>query len=493
MATVGWLNIGIGLNTKGLSAGAKRARQDMSSVVDAVGDLKGALVGIAAAAGVGMALNAVKGWTTEAMTGVAAQGKLADQVGSTTEAIAGLRVAYQGAGLDTEMVGQNLSKLGVKLAEAASGTGPAKDALAALGLSAEQLAGMDRAAAFSTLADAIGKVENPAQRAQIAVALFEEEGTKLDGIFRAGAAGIDAAADKAERFGLALSRTDAAQVEAANAAFNDLGMVTEAVGQKIAVALSPYLEAAADAIVNLVGNGDMIDDVIGGALEFVAVAIGTTVDTVDTLGAGFTFARSIVTDACAYIADAVALVGEAIAAVINLIPGVEVQFGTTAKAIGQDLHALAAQQRSDATAAMNAPSRAQQAKDWFASIKTDAEANAATVVAAKPKGPSAFDPSVAAAKVEKEKEKAKEKEKPKEDVKLPANEGPAYAGAMERGSAEARSTILAAQGLGRGNPMESIEKTSKETAVEGKKQTDLLAEIARSTSRSAAQQPLEFV
>jgi hypothetical protein len=113
-------------------------------------------------------------------------------------------------------------------------------------------------AQFAAIAQAISQLPNEAAQAAAAVAIFGRSGAELLPMFQGGAAGIQAAADQADRLGLALTNAQANDVEAMNDAITLAGKAITGVVQQIVSYLAPAVKNVADTFTNLVGS-------IGGA------------------------------------------------------------------------------------------------------------------------------------------------------------------------------------------------------------------------------------
>lgn len=215
-------------------------------------------------AGMGSAFLSLAKWAAAAGTAIAATGiaigtvltkrsldaidataKLSDQLGIQTEKLAGLQLAAGLAGIESEALGTAIRFMLRGIEEAQSGTGAQADALKTLGLNAAELRAMRPEEALGAIADSMNGLATAGERNAAAMALFGRGGGPMLSMLREGSAGLKAAQQEAERLGLAVSRLDAAKVEAANDAFTRLGAVATGVGNQIAVGLSQYIEAAA--------------------------------------------------------------------------------------------------------------------------------------------------------------------------------------------------------------------------------------------------------
>ena len=147
------------------------------------------------------------------------QAKLADRLGLTNEAVQKLSLAADLAGTDVETLAHHMLNMGKNI-----GSG-----------------GMSLDKRFFAVADSIAKMEDPARRAKEAMRVFGKGGFELINLLSQGGKGIRQSADAIERFGLGISRIDAAEVEAANDALTVMGTVLRGVSDRIAVELAPNI------------------------------------------------------------------------------------------------------------------------------------------------------------------------------------------------------------------------------------------------------------
>src|SRR5690606_34764598 len=98
--------------------------------------------------------------------------KLADRLGLTTEALAGLNHAAELSGVSQESLSRSMEKMLNTIGEAAGGSKTATVALGRLGLSAEQMASMSADQQLAAIADGLNSVASPAERAAAAQDIF---------------------------------------------------------------------------------------------------------------------------------------------------------------------------------------------------------------------------------------------------------------------------------------------------------------------------------
>ena len=188
--------------------------------------------------------------------------KTADRLGLTTKALAGLQHASQLSGVSARTLEMGLQRMTRRVSEAAQGTGEAKDAIKELGLDAQRLAQLSPDKQFQTIAGAMGQVANQGDRVRLAMKLFDSEGVALVNTLDMGAAGLNAAAAEAERFGVALSRTDAAKMEAANDAMFRASQVAQGLGNQLTIQLAPIIEEVAVQFTNAMQAGGGMGEVV---------------------------------------------------------------------------------------------------------------------------------------------------------------------------------------------------------------------------------------
>jgi hypothetical protein len=142
-------------------------------------------------------------------------GKAAQKVGTTTEALSGLKYAGDLADVTFEQLQTGLAKLAKNAEDFRDGSKSAVEAFAKIGIDPSKF--NDTTELFSAVADGLNKIESGSRKAAIAQELFGKSGAQLIPLLNAGSDGLKQAAEEAERFGQIIS-TDAAQ---AAEEFND--------------------------------------------------------------------------------------------------------------------------------------------------------------------------------------------------------------------------------------------------------------------------------
>ena len=203
-------------------------------------------VKVAAAAAVAAATAAGVAMVRSGLQTVDAQAKLAQSLGTTVASIQTLERAGELAGVSISGIEQATKDLMRRLSQAASGTGPAADALDRLGLSASDLIALPLDQRVGAINAAIEEFVPAAERAAVAGQLFGEEGSIA--MSRIDTATLRQATEDVLAFGVVVSEQDADQIERTNDAISRLGLIWRGLSNQLAVAAAPALEAVADAM-----------------------------------------------------------------------------------------------------------------------------------------------------------------------------------------------------------------------------------------------------
>ncbi len=268
-------------------------------------------------------------------------GDMADQLGTTTAELQKLRYAATLTGSSAESMDAALAKMNANLGDAATKGGPAADALKKIGLDPTQLVGIDPTAAFEAIAGGLREIPTPAARAAAALDIFGKGGAQVLTTIQAGPGEIQRLGAEFESFGGTVSESSRQSVGAMFDAFDKIGAIIGAFGGKIAVAAAPYVVALGDAFVSLAQSGQSIG-VISPVLDMVATGVEYVGHAIDFAQLGWLGFKSNGLSALSAIAKGFASLGEGVASVLNLIPGMEVSLGTTARAMADELDRLAA-------------------------------------------------------------------------------------------------------------------------------------------------------
>lgn len=220
-------------------AGFSGVTSGLKKISGAVFNMKNALLGTVGAAGFGALIKSSINAGDELA-------KTADKLGVTTTALAGLRHAAELTGVSTGTMDMAMQRFTRRAAEAAQGTGEAKGALQELGINAEDLVKLPLDQQMSVVADSMAGVEKQSDKVRLAMKLFDSEGVALVNTLAGGSEALEKMTSEAEQLGITLSRTDTAQMEAANDALTRLKAVFTGLTNQLARAFAPIITFVAD-------------------------------------------------------------------------------------------------------------------------------------------------------------------------------------------------------------------------------------------------------
>jgi len=245
--------------------------------------------------------------------------EMSQRTGVSVEALSELGFAADIAGSDLETLETGIKHMQRAIVEAAGGSESAQQALAKLGVSAADLAGLSPDEQFKRMADGIARIEDPALRVAVAMQIFGRSGTKLIPLLAGGAAGIEALQEQARRLGLTISAETAHDAAELNDALDSLWRVVRQGVFTIGSALAPTLKELAERITRIIVTAtDWIKrnrEVVVWALK-VAAAVAATGIALIVLGV------------------AVSGIGAALGLLARVISGVGTVFGIIGAAIG---------------------------------------------------------------------------------------------------------------------------------------------------------------
>ena len=227
--------------------------------------------------------------------------KASQRTGIGVERLSELAYAAEQSGADLETLEAGVRKMQKALAEAAVGSESARSALAALGLSITQLAGLSPDKQFMLIADRLSRIADPTLRAAAAMELFGRSGTQLLPMIADGAAGMETLSRRARELGLVMSTEDAQAAVVFGDLVSDLWKTVKMGVFVIGAALAPILSDLAERVM--------------GVIKSVSDWIKQNKDVVVTVFK---------------VAAAVAAGGAALVALGGLISGVGFAFGTLA-------------------------------------------------------------------------------------------------------------------------------------------------------------------
>lgn len=249
---------------KDLANNFKKASSEIQRFGEGVSSLTKWVVGLGAAfAG----MRAVS-FVADSMKRVSALNDEAAQLGITTESMSRLNYAAQSMGATHGELSGMMARFQVTMSKAAQGNKEAEASFKAIGLSIKDLIGKSTDEQLAIVSDGMNKLGDGTGKTTAAMELFGKSGTKLLSFLSLGSQGLKEMGDKADRLGLTISGVDAARAEAAVKALQQIDMITEGIGNQIAVAVSPHVMALANAFTDVIEQVGGMDVAVRKMVEF---------------------------------------------------------------------------------------------------------------------------------------------------------------------------------------------------------------------------------
>lgn len=246
-ANLGSLVANITANTKPFSKGMKTAGGDMGKMQQSANkfSLKSMIAKIGLAAGAAIAFGKALAGVKDQMAELDKLGKTADKLGIGVQELERLRYSASLAGVEAASFDKSLEKMARGVSEAAHGTGTAKKALDDLGISAAELMQQSPDQQMMTLANAIKKIQNPAEKARVAYQIFGRAGVDMINMLNQGSDAIEEQGKKFDELNGVMSRADIKAVEAANDAWTDTKIAIKGAWREFTIAIAPVLKGMA--------------------------------------------------------------------------------------------------------------------------------------------------------------------------------------------------------------------------------------------------------
>jgi hypothetical protein len=249
--------------------------------------------------------------------------KASQRTGIGVERLSELAYAAEQSGADLGTLEAGVRRMQKVIAEAAAGSESAREALASLGLSIEQLAGRSPDQQFMRIADRLAKIADPTLRAAAALELFGRSGTQLLPMVAEGAAGVETLASRARELGLVMATEDATAAVVFGDLMADLWRAVKMGVFVIGSALAPVL---ADFVQQSLGVIKSVTDWIK-ANKAVVVTVFKVAAAVTAGGAalivlggilsGLGFAFGVLASIVAGVGTALGVIGTALGAILS--------------------------------------------------------------------------------------------------------------------------------------------------------------------------------
>jgi lambda family phage tail tape measure protein len=167
-----------------------------------------------------------------------------------------LRFAAKASGVEQQTLDMALQRFTRRAAEAAQGTGEAKDALAQMGIALRDQSGNLRRSEdlLADVADAFARIEDPAERVRLAFKLFDSEGVALVNLLRGGSDALDEMRERARDLGIVLDEALVRDAERARTELDTLSQVISANLTRAALEAAPVIADLSSWLADVAGK-----------------------------------------------------------------------------------------------------------------------------------------------------------------------------------------------------------------------------------------------
>jgi len=275
------------LDNRQYNTAIDESKQRTQGLNSGLGNLaKGAVV---AAKAVGALALAIKGAAVVSARFGAQIADTSAKLGIGAEFLQEFRFAAEQVGVSSQTADMALQRFTRRAAEAAMGTGEAKDALRQLGIQLRDSNGRLKPTEqlINEVADAFVGVESQSERVRLAFKLFDSEGVALVNVLNNGSSALQDFARRAQELNGVLSEQDVKTLKSLDDSYTELGVAIRGIANDFVVALAPALEKTNKEMAELLAaNEDLAKQMgagVGEALRTMSSAVQFLADNFDIL------------------------------------------------------------------------------------------------------------------------------------------------------------------------------------------------------------------
>ena len=175
---------------------------------------------------------------------------LSSQIGVSTTTLQEWAYASDFVDVSVETLQSSMSKLVRSMSEAQNGSASAQAAFDSLGVSYQNIDGSLKSTeqVFYEVIDALGGIENVAERDAISMAIFGESAQNLNTLIEAGSGSLQAYGQEAQKLGIIMSEDQIQALSSMQNSFDKLNNVMNASKNLLSASVAPLFASIADAI-----------------------------------------------------------------------------------------------------------------------------------------------------------------------------------------------------------------------------------------------------
>lgn len=269
-----------------LSSGMKQGTEGMS-ILGQVGTIAAGIIGADLVTAAFDAAKAVVAFGANAAiaAGRAAERfeQLSQRTGIAVDALQGLQVAMARQGLEAGALAQGFRTLSGHMVGMAQNSARSIELFRAMGISAETV-GKGTGVLLGAIADKFASMADGAEKSRLAIELFGRSGLQLIPILNQGSAGLEQAMQKAEEFGLILTKTQQSDLTTFDDAMDDLDSAMKGFTTQVGAAFAPSLTALIHAMTDAVVFAKNVFNLFADAAEKLTIRAAALVTTFQLIG-----------------------------------------------------------------------------------------------------------------------------------------------------------------------------------------------------------------
>jgi hypothetical protein len=309
--------------------------------------------------------------------------KKSDQLGIATEKLVAFQHLGELTGVSSEKMNSSLERMSKRLGEAAQGMGAARPQLERLNLSASELVKLSPDQQYQKIADAVKGLSTQSEKAAATAAIFGREGLALLNTMEAGAEGFAQAEADVMAFGTAITRVDAAKVEAANDSFERVQEALKGVATQLTVQLAPMMKVISDRFVDAARESGGFTDQIVSGLNLAIEATAFFADTIRGLQVVWKLAEVAAMGFISLTLTGLDELQKAAAGALSWIPGVDVAPSAALSEWAEESRQALIMTNDELAKMIDEPMPGDNIKQFFATVKDEAQLAAEEIAATK--------------------------------------------------------------------------------------------------------------
>lgn len=285
MATIGEIAVNVIAKTQGFQSGMAKSSAGLDKFSRKAKETEGKLGGFnkmlgsvqtkflavtAAAGGLVVTVNRIITGVSEQAASIDKLGKAAEMLGTSIGTLQTFQEAAGFAGIEAQTLNNALRRMSRVIGEAAGGAKGQQEMFKRLGLEFKELAKLPLAEQFTTIADAMNRLETHAEKTAVAGKVFNAQGVEMVRMLELGSGGLQEVNEKLKASGALLDDAAHRKAAAYNDAMQSMSQVTRGFKRELAVGLMPVLTELAKALDTI---GTVLQP-IGGIQGAVAASFG---------------------------------------------------------------------------------------------------------------------------------------------------------------------------------------------------------------------------